>query len=201
MPSKRLEQLFMLRNFQFFMHKTKQNKTKCNRKRRRWQLTVNNESPFILYCTIWYEWIFGATRQVFSIVIHHGNERQNAQWLIACLGKLWKWMKNDSKLERKKKKIFVADFSRSSSWNKAVITEASWSTSINREMLSDVVVDESTLNLISPTHHNFMEMSFRCRNCLLIHEFKHHQTNIIKITTNVIQSNVDTAIWISFPGA
>ena len=67
-----------------------------------------NESPFIFYCTIWYEWILWATRQVFSIVIYHRNERQNAQWLIACLGKLWKWMKNDLKISERQQNFFAS---------------------------------------------------------------------------------------------
>lgn len=72
---------------------TKHSRTRSRDKRNTKQrLTVYYESPFVFYCTIWYEWILRATRQVFAVVIHHGNERQNAQWLIACLGELWnKW--------------------------------------------------------------------------------------------------------------
>lgn len=38
------------------------------------------------------------------------------------------------------------------------------------------------------------------RNCLLIHHFRHHQINIIKITANISKPNVDKAIWISSSG-
>jgi hypothetical protein len=95
------------------------------------RLTMYNESPFIFYCTIWYEWILRATRQVFSVVIHHGNERQNAQWLIACLGKLWKWMKNYLKIRdvesffQHRQNCFCT-----LRWNEAVVDGNLWSVSI-----------------------------------------------------------------------
>lgn len=90
-------------NWNGFLHSTlqrlhAQNKNAHNAKQHLEQrrLTMNNESPFVLDCTIWYEWVLRTTRQVLSVVIHHGNERQDAQWLIACLGKLWneKWFEN-----------------------------------------------------------------------------------------------------------
>lgn len=118
---RKIETTFLcLKIFQWF-YAPKYNETWTNRRKGeggKQQLTVNDESPFILYCTIWYEWIFCATRQVFSIVIYHWNECQNAQWLIACLGKLWKWMKNDFKISTKmeKKKSFEI-FLFYSCWN------------------------------------------------------------------------------------
>lgn len=42
-------------------------------------LTVNNQPPFVLYCTIRNEWILSSTRQIFSVIIHGGNECQNTQ--------------------------------------------------------------------------------------------------------------------------
>ena len=134
------------------------------------QLTVNNESPFVFYCTIWYVWIFCATRQVFSIVIYHWNECQNAQWLIACLGKLWKWVKNDFRISLKneiKSGDFVsfcavcAEIKLLSMW----IYEALQSTSTLSAVVSDDLTEiHRTADLIC------MEICFyrRSHNCLFV---------------------------------
>ena len=52
------------------------------------QLTMHNKPPFILNCTVGNEWVLSATSQIFSIVINHGDECEDAQRLIASLRKL-----------------------------------------------------------------------------------------------------------------
>lgn len=52
------------------------------------QLTVHNKPPFVLDGAVGYERILSATRQIFSIVLDHGDECEDAQRLIAGLRKL-----------------------------------------------------------------------------------------------------------------
>lgn len=52
------------------------------------ELTMHNKPPFILNCTIGYEWIFCAACQIFSIVINYRDECQHTQCLIAGFRKL-----------------------------------------------------------------------------------------------------------------
>lgn len=150
---------------------------------------MNDESPFIFYCTIWYEWILRATRQVFSIVIYHGNECQNAQWLIACLGKLWKWMKNDLKIRRVREnssifchiRLFLLFALKLSCYQWKFMKHFN-----HRANFCSCGFGWIDGNLIHPTHHHLHgNMENACHwnhNRLLTHQFRHHQINIIKIT-------------------
>lgn len=52
------------------------------------KLTMHNKPPFILNCTVGYEWILCATSQIFSIIINYWDECENAQGLIVGLRKL-----------------------------------------------------------------------------------------------------------------
>jgi hypothetical protein len=43
------------------------------------QLTVHDESPFVLHGAVGDEWVLGSTSQILAVVIDNGNECQNAQ--------------------------------------------------------------------------------------------------------------------------